>query len=90
MRDRLKNYIKSIPGEKRIDHAYFMKVKGKCQNAFLGIMKLDLPHLAIEGFPEVVNSQIKSLMLFPRYDLIWFDINITDRSATMKANFFVG
>jgi hypothetical protein len=29
-------------------------------------------------------------MLLSKYDLIWFDIQIENRVATMKANFFVG
>lgn len=47
-----------MPGEKKIDHKYFMKVKGKCQNAFLGILKTDFTHLIIEGFPEKLNKQL--------------------------------
>ena len=29
-------------------------------------------------------------MLLKKYDLIWFDIQIEQRVATLKANFFVG
>lgn len=29
-------------------------------------------------------------MFLPRYDLIWFDIQIDQRVATLKGNFFVG
>ena len=31
-----------------------------------------------------------ALMLLPKYDLLWFDVQIEQRVATLKANFFVG
>ena len=67
-----------------------MKVKGKCLNQFLGIIKSDLSRLAVEGFPQELNKQMAGLMLLNKYDLIWFDIQIEQRVATVKANFFVG
>ena len=53
-----------------------MKVKGKCLNSFLGIIKSDIARLAVEGFPQELNKQLNSLILLPRYDIIWFDIQI--------------
>ena len=50
-REKLKKYIQSLSHEKKIDHKFVMKVKGKCLNSFLGIIKSDLPRLAVEGFP---------------------------------------
>jgi hypothetical protein len=67
-----------------------MKVKGKCLNSFLGIIRSDLPRLAVEGFPQELNKQLNALMFLPRMDLVWFDIQIDQRIATLKANFFVG
>ena len=37
-----------------------------------------------------MNKQLPSLMLLPRYDLVWFDVQIEQRVATLKANVFVG
>jgi hypothetical protein len=65
-----------LPAEKKIEHKYVMKVKGKCLNSFLGIIKSDLPRLAVEGFPQELNKQLNALMFLPRQDLIWFDIQI--------------
>jgi hypothetical protein len=90
VREKIKRFIMSMPHEKKIEHKYVMKVKGKCLNHFLGIIKTDLPRLAVEGFPQELNKQLPSLMFLPRYDLIWFDIQIEKRIATLKANFFVG
>ena len=67
-----------------------MKVKGKCLNSFLGIIRSDLPRLAVEGFPQELNKQLNALMFLPRMDLVWFDIQIDQRIATLKANIFVG
>ena len=67
-----------------------MKVKGKCLNSFLGIIKSDLPRLAVEGFPQELNKQLNALMFLPRQDLVWFDIQIDQRVATLKGNFFSG
>jgi len=38
-----------------------MRVKGKVLNSFLGVLKTDLPHLALEAFPEQVNKKLISL-----------------------------
>lgn len=67
-----------------------MKVKGKCLNNFLGIVKVDMARLAVEGFPQELNKQLTALTLLPRYDIVWFDVQIHQRVATLKANFFVG
>lgn len=79
-----------LPAERKIEHKYVMKVKGKCLNNFLGIIKSDLARLALEGFPQDLNRQLAGLMLLPRQDLLWFDMQIEQRVATLKANFFVG
>eukprot|EP00347_Sterkiella_histriomuscorum_P007703 403347891 len=90
VRNKLDAYVQSLPGDKKIEHKYVMKVKGKCLNNFLGIIKTDLARLSVEGFPQELNKQIPALMLLKKYDLIWFDIQIEQRVATLKANFFVG
>lgn len=51
VREKIKRFVMSMPHEKKIEHKYVMKVKGKCLNHFLGIIKTDLPRLAVEGFP---------------------------------------
>ncbi|CDW78395.1 UNKNOWN [Stylonychia lemnae] len=90
VRQKLDKYIQSLPGDKKIEHKYVMKVKGKCLNNFLGIIKTDLTKLSVEGFPQELNKQLPALKLLNKYDLIWFDIQIEQRVATLKANFFVG
>ena len=48
IRDRVCDYIMSLPGEKKIEQKYVMKVKGKCLNSFLGILKsVSLPQSLI-------------------------------------------
>jgi len=69
-------YIFSLPGEPKIEHKYVMKVKGKVLNQFLGIIRTDLSLLSVEAFPPEINKQLASLMLLPRYDLAWFDIQM--------------
>jgi hypothetical protein len=86
----MKKFIQSLSSDKKIDHKFVMKVKGKCLNSFLGIIRSDLPRLAVEGFPQELNKQLNALMFLPRMDLVWFDIQIDQRIATLKANFFVG
>ena len=90
VRNKLQQYIQTLPGDKKIDHKYVMKVKGKCLNSFLGIVKTDISRLSVEGFPQELNKQMTALMLLNKYDLIWFDIQIEQRVATLKANFFAG
>ena len=90
VRNKLNQYIQTLPGDKKVDHKYVMKVKGKCLNTFLGIIKADMSRLSVEGFPQELNKQLTALMLLPKYDVIWFDIQIEQRVATLKANFFVG
>jgi hypothetical protein len=90
VREKIRAFIQSLPAERKIEQKYVMKVKGKCLNNFLGIVKSDLARLALEGFPEELNKQLYGLMLLPRQDLIWFDVQIEKRIATLKANFFVG
>lgn len=90
LREKLRKFIQSLPAERKIEHKYVMKVKGKCLNSFLGIIKSDLPRLAVEGFPQELNKQLNALMFLPRQDLVWFDIQIDQRVATLKGNFFSG
>jgi hypothetical protein len=53
-----------------------MRVKGKALNTFLGLVKTDMPRLAIEAFPEEINRKLVSLQLLKKCDLIWFDLQI--------------
>lgn len=66
VREKIRAFIQSMPAERRIEHKYVMKVKGKCLNNFLGIVKSDLARLALEGFPEELNKQLYGLMMLPR------------------------
>ena len=59
-------------------------------NQFLGFMKTDIARLSFEAFPEYINKQLISLMLLDRQDLVWFDIQIERRVATLRVNLFVG
>lgn len=74
MRSKIGLYIKSLPVDNKIEHKYVMKVKGKCLNHFLGIVKVDMARLAVEGFPQELNKQLTALTLLPRYDIVWFDV----------------
>ena len=65
-------------------------MKGKVLNQFLGFLKTDIARLSFEAFPEYINKQLISLMLLDRQDLIWFDIQIERRVATLRVNLFVG
>jgi hypothetical protein len=67
-----------------------MRVKGKALNSFLGFMKTDIARLSVEAFPQEINKQLISLMLLPKADLCWFDIQIDRRIATLRSNVFVG
>ena len=59
-------------------------------NQFLGFMKTDIARLSFEAFPENINKQLISLMLLDRQDLIWLDIQVERRVATLRVNIFVG
>ena len=41
----------SMESDKRILEENVLRVKGKALNTFLGIVKTDMPRLAIEAFP---------------------------------------
>ena len=41
----------SLEGSKKIDDKQVMRVKGKALNTFLGLIKADMPRIAIEAFP---------------------------------------
>ena len=69
---------------------HVMRVKGKVLNSFLGYIKSDLARLSIEAFPPHINKQIRSLILLPKINLVWFDIQVESRVATLRANFFTG
>ena len=64
----------SIDSNKSILEENVMRVKGKALNSFLGIIKSDMPKLAIEAFPQQINNKLTCLQLLNKYDLIWFDI----------------
>ncbi len=66
VREKIGKFAQSLPAERRIEHKYVMKVKGKCLNSFLGIIKSDLARLAVEGFPQDLNKKLAGLMLLPR------------------------
>ena len=53
-------------------------------------MKTDIARLSFEAFPEHINKQLISLMLLDRQDLIWVDVQIERRVATLRVNLFVG
>jgi hypothetical protein len=80
----------SLKGNSKIDDTSVMRVKGKALNTFLGLVKTDMPRLAIEAFPEEINKKLVGLQLLNKCDLIWFDLQIEQRVATLRANFFVG
>ena len=51
IRQKLGKYVMSLEGYKKLDDENVMKVKGKALNTFLGMVKTDMPRLAIEAFP---------------------------------------
>lgn len=51
----------SLNSNMKIVEENVMRVKGKVLNSFLGIIKTDMPRLAIEAFPEHVNKKLISL-----------------------------
>ena len=46
--------------------------------------------MCIEAFPEHINKKLNVLTVLPKADLIWFDLQIEQRVATLRANVFVG
>ena len=64
----------SLEGSKKLDDKQVMRVKGKALNTFLGLIKADMPRIAIEAFPQEVNKKLNSLQLLNKCDLIWFDV----------------
>ena len=83
-------YVMSLNSVGSLSEEHVIRVKGKCLNSFLGIVKSDLPRLAIEAFPEKINRKLTSLQLLKKYELIWFDIQIENRVATLRTNIFIG
>lgn len=65
-----------MPGDKKLDHRYVMRVKGKTLNTFLGFIKTDIARLSVEAFPQAINKQLAGLILLRKMDLCWFDIQI--------------
>lgn len=53
--------VMGLNSNKQILEENVMRVKGKVLNSFLGILKTDMPRLALEAFPEHVNRKIISL-----------------------------
>ena len=74
VRSKIGQYVMSLKGHNKIDDAYVMRVKGKALNTFLGLVKTDMPRLAIEAFPEDINKKLVGLQLLKKCDLIWFDL----------------
>ena len=54
-------YVMSLNSVGSLSEEHVIRVKGKCLNSFLGIVKSDLPRLAIEAFPEKINRKLTSL-----------------------------
>ena len=67
-----------------------MRVKGKALSSFLGHVHTDLARLSVEAFPEQINKQLSSLIFLNRVAICWFDLQIENRIATLRANFFEG
>ena len=67
-----------------------MRCKGKALNTFMGIVRAEMPRLSIEAFPQDINKKLTALQLLPKCDNIWFDLQIEQRVATLRGNFFVG
>ena len=80
----------SLESDNKADEKSVMRVKGKALNTFIGILRADLLQLKIEAFPEHINNKLNVLMLLPKADLIWFDLQIEQRVATLRVNVFVG
>ena len=82
--------MSSYPNEKQMNNECVLRVKGKVLNSFLGFLKTDIARLSFEAFPEHINKQLISIMLLERQDLIWVDISIEKRVATLRTNIFIG
>jgi hypothetical protein len=63
LRDKMGHLIMSIASNKQILEENVIRVKGKVLNSFLGILKTDIPRLAIEAFPAYVNKKLICLQL---------------------------
>lgn len=74
LRDKMGHLIMSIESNKQILEENVIRVKGKVLNSFLGILKTDIPRLAIEAFPATVNKKLICLQLLNKYDIVWFDV----------------
>lgn len=66
----------SLHSNNKTDDNSVMRVKGKALNTFLGVVKTDLPRLAVEAFPQEINKKLISLILLKKCDFVWFDIQI--------------
>jgi hypothetical protein len=58
LRDKIGQIIMSMDSNKTILEENVMRVKGKVLNSFLGILKTDIPRLAIEAFPPHINKKL--------------------------------
>ena len=56
LRQRIGLFVQSMPGDKKLDHRYVMRVKGKTLNTFLGFIKTDIARLSVEAFPQAINK----------------------------------
>lgn len=63
LRDKMGHLIMSIESNKQILEENVIRVKGKVLNSFLGILKTDIPRLAIEAFPANINKKLICLQL---------------------------
>ena len=58
LRDQMGEMVMSMNSNKSVLEENVMRVKGKVLNSFLGIVKTDIPRLAIEAFPENINKKL--------------------------------
>ena len=61
IRNKLGQMVMSMESNKQVLEEHVLRVKGKALNTFLGIVKTDMPRLAIEAFPESINKKLSCL-----------------------------
>ena len=61
IRNKLGQMVMSMESNKQVLEENVLRVKGKALNTFLGIVKTDMPRLAIEAFPESINKKLSCL-----------------------------
>ena len=61
VRNKIGQMVMSMDSNKQVLEENVLRVKGKALNTFLGIVKTDMPRLAIEAFPEAINKKLSCL-----------------------------